>query len=459
MQCLIKQHNGFSLLEVIIALGIFSLLFVSIISLTLGSFSFLSYGRAYMEANELAHEAVEALESISQDSWNEIVYARSAVSFVSGSWSLAGEGTVEQIDEYLRTIDFYPVYRDSNGIEVASTTIGAILDVLSKWVVIDVSWQSEKGIANSIHKTLLLSSWNSKIWKQADWQGGPSQDVFSQTDQFATSSENIDYSSSTIRLGSYYCDLDYENSDDYTYDSDIEINEQANLKMQDGKYATTSPSITNNTACQIKNMCSWVSFTEKAIKNSGQIRYQISDGSQWYFWNGESWGSADEGDINNTNEASVVNEKIKDFPKINEFFIKAYLMSNGQAQVSLDNVRISYLKNCDINEGYLISSAFKATSSIFNALKWKAATSTCDKCLIKIQVQTAPDYNGSPGVWYDYWSGPRGKDGEETDYFATSTGALISSDHNGDNWIRYKVTLQGIGTSTPILNEVKIYYR
>ena len=57
------------------------------------------------------------------------------------------------------------------------------------------------------------------------------------------------------------------------------------------------------------------------------------------------------------------------------------------------------------------------------------------------------------------WSGPDGKDGDETDYFITSGGELIHPDHNGDQWIRYKVELSSDGRDTPILQEVLINYK
>ena len=43
--------------------------------------------------------------------------------------------------------------------------------------------------------------------------------------------------------------------------------------------------------------------------------------------------------------------------------------------------------------------------------------------------------------------------------FTVSTGELIHTDHNGDQWIRYKATFEGDGNDTPILEKIKINYQ
>jgi type II secretory pathway pseudopilin PulG len=110
---------------------------------------------------------------------------------------------------------------------------------------------------------------------------------------------------------------------------------------------------------------------------------------------------------------------------------------------------------------YLISSAFNTgSSSAFAALIWQEEISSeCSICQIKFWLKTAPDVGGSPGTWSETWCGPEGEDGDEDDYFATSTGQLIHFSHNTDQWIKYKVELFGDGSDTPILKEVKIYYQ
>src|SRR3989339_724381 len=80
-------------------------------------------------------------------------------------------------------------------------------------------------------------------------------------------------------------------------------------------------------------------------------------------------------------------------------------------------------------------------------------------CDIKIQIKTAPDAGGIPGIWSATWSGPDGEDGNETDYYTVQSGQIINVDHNNDQWIKYKVLLTSDSINTPVLSEVSFYYQ
>lgn len=138
------------------ALGIMSLLVFSIFSLSMGSLSFYGYAQTRQEAGELLQEAVIALGSISQEDWSSLVFERSAITRASGRWSLLGEGTVEQIGNFTRTIDFQDIYRDVDGNVVEITANGAVLDVATKRAIIEITWKSEKGVASILSKTIYL---------------------------------------------------------------------------------------------------------------------------------------------------------------------------------------------------------------------------------------------------------------------------------------------------------------
>ncbi len=112
--------------------------------------------------------------------------------------------------------------------------------------------------------------------------------------------------------------------------------------------------------------------------------------------------------------------------------------------------------------GSIESSAFQIEENRnYNVVEWSATstkTGPCPECEARVWIKTAPDSSGVPGVWTSTWSGPDGDDGDEVDYFATSTGSLISTDHDGDRWLKYKIELIGNGTHTPSFEEMKISY-
>ena len=110
--------------------------------------------------------------------------------------------------------------------------------------------------------------------------------------------------------------------------------------------------------------------------------------------------------------------------------------------------------------GTLTSSAFDTGGSAYwGVIEWDEIIPSCSPvCDVQLQIQTAPDGGGSPGVWSPNWSGPDGEDGDDTDYYTASSSERIHTDHNLDQWIRYRVTLTGDGDSTPTFEEVRIDY-
>jgi len=112
--------------------------------------------------------------------------------------------------------------------------------------------------------------------------------------------------------------------------------------------------------------------------------------------------------------------------------------------------------------GVYVSNPFNAGApAIFNAIEWtwNKTSAGCANCTLKLQIKTAPDAGGSPGVWSPTWCGPEGEDGDETDYFTISGGELINQNHNGDQWIRYRAEFAGDGNNTPVLSDVRINYK
>ncbi len=315
--------QGQSMVEIVVALAIFVLIIASLTSLILGSFSSLERGKQFTKAQTLAQEGIEAVRTIRDRAWNELIYNRSAVAVAGNQWVFVGEGTTEQIGSYTRFIDFLPIYRDGNGNIVSSTTPDSYLDVLSKEIIVRISWEIRDGVDNTIEQTTYLTNWRAKEWLQTDWSAGAGQ---------------------TIWL------------DSAKYDSD-------------------------------------------------------------------------DGNINN----EIVGE------------------------ISLKKIATSTYAS----SGYLISSAFNTgLLSAFSAIAWEEdLPPSCGSCQIKLQIKTAPDADGFPGAWPTFWAGPDGEDGDEEDYFTVSTGQIIHTGHNGDQWIKYKVFLSGDASSTPVLNEVKVFYQ
>jgi hypothetical protein len=224
-------------------------------------------------------------------------------------------------------------------------------------------------------------------------------------------------------------------------------------------YPTDSPSI-NPVALYTGTVNAWTSFTESATKNGGQIQYQLtSDGTNWKYWNGSAWVAAGAG---NYNDATVINTNIGSFSTTTgQIMAKAFLTSNGTQQVTLDNVRVGWGES-DSAEGGGYSTTGNFMSSAFNMsdaspvhiVQWDQDVSGCNDCNIQLQLRTAPDNGGSPGVWSS-WYGALG----EGTYFTNPLGTLVPLNLNGYQWMQYRAEFSGDGVNTPSLQQVKFNYK
>lgn len=329
-----SANHGFSLLEVVLSLGIFAILVTAVTGLALSSFAFFSYSQSYDRADELANEAVAAVRSISASTFDKLIDGRVAISTSTGQWAFAGE--TEQIGLFTRFINILPAYRDSAGQLVASTSVGAVSDPFAKWAEIKIVWLSDRGAEQALDKAILLTDWRKAgrlthststdaladnsldYWIQNDWQGGAGQIFDIDMTKYGLA-ENIDATSAPA----------------------------LSLAQADGTYAAS---------------------------------------------------------------------------------------------------------------GYLISSAFYATSSNFINLSWQASSS-CPNCSVKVWLSVAPGEGDNFSEIFSGWLGPNGLDDGE--YYATSTGTSINlgEANAGNRWIRYKVQLEGDGTATPILNSISISFK
>lgn len=222
-------------------------------------------------------------------------------------------------------------------------------------------------------------------------------------------------------------------------------------------YSSLEPTVQLKTPLVVPDLLSWSGLVETATKNGGEIYYQLSDGNglNWYYWDGSNWVIT----VDNYNIATVINDHLASFPLANkQIKFKAFLQSDGEQQVILDNVTISYSSGTGAGyeiAGWLESSAINLGSpKAWQIIQWQEAVEP--NCQVKLQIKTAATQIGlAPAEW----SGPEGQDGDQTDYFINYAGQLISPDHNGDSWLQYKVFLTGDGAKTPTLSQLAINYK
>jgi len=120
-----------------------------------------------------------------------------------------------------------------------------------------------------------------------------------------------------------------------------------------------------------------------------------------------------------------------------------------------EKLRISSFGSGYATSGWLESSAFDTTGpSAFNFISWTETLPSANED-IQVQIATAPDSGGSPGIWTD-WMGPTGSG----IYFTSGDEVLLplSNGHNDDQWVKYRVEFTGDGSDTPILQDITVNY-
>ncbi|MFA6254730.1 MAG: hypothetical protein WC675_01700 [Patescibacteria group bacterium] len=112
-------------------------------------------------------------------------------------------------------------------------------------------------------------------------------------------------------------------------------------------YPTDKPDIYIAESLSVANLTAWDSFTETAVKNGGEIYYQLSDnnGGNWKYFDGSGWSTAGASDYNTAGE---INDHIALFPIAKgKIMFKAFFVSNGSQQIQLDQIDIGYSYTTD----------------------------------------------------------------------------------------------------------------
>ncbi|MFH2063186.1 MAG: LamG-like jellyroll fold domain-containing protein [bacterium] len=192
MRFCLSGHRGQSLVEVIVAMAVFAVIGGAVVSVTLGSFSGLARGGEETQARALAQEALEAVRSVRDGAWNDLVHSPAKVSVVDGIWDLSAADSELIDDRFTRTISVSDVCRDAGGSIVECP--GVYTDPHIKTVTVEVSWSPMFSVTRTVRQEGLLSNWSSRDWMQTDWSSGGGQSVWSDVTRYDSDDGNIDSS-------------------------------------------------------------------------------------------------------------------------------------------------------------------------------------------------------------------------------------------------------------------------
>lgn len=132
------KSPGQILIEVLVAIAIFSIILAATVQLFLGSLEAGLLGNAEIKAAFLLQENLEAIRSVREEDWNNLQNGRFYPSVQDAHWSLVATDSGETVDQFTRWLEIANVFRDAQGQIVES---GGQVDPSTKKVTSQVTWE------------------------------------------------------------------------------------------------------------------------------------------------------------------------------------------------------------------------------------------------------------------------------------------------------------------------------
>jgi|GEM_PF-1188762 len=174
----LKIKQAFSLIEILLAIFIFTLFSTAIVYVSLDTASRATQVELKNEALLYAEEGLEAARNIRDRNFLDLVSGSYGLSFSADTWALVA--APETIDDYYqRTMLIEDVYRDGNG-DIAET---GTLDAETKKITVTVTWNWKGLLPKSTSLSSYLTNWTGDEWMQTtctEFAAGSFEDTGSQ---------------------------------------------------------------------------------------------------------------------------------------------------------------------------------------------------------------------------------------------------------------------------------------
>jgi len=169
-----KRFPSFSLVEILLVIGLFSMIAGSITMIAIDAIRFSQNQRLRFEATLKTEESVNAILMNKNESWFTIMQNTDTgpkhIVYVDNSFDIVdGE---EDINDISFSFVINSVYRDASG--NISQSDGT-LDINTREVVLSATWEDSLQHPRSLSSIFYITNWNTPSWKQtteADFQTG-----------------------------------------------------------------------------------------------------------------------------------------------------------------------------------------------------------------------------------------------------------------------------------------------
>lgn len=177
----ISNKKGFSVLEVILAAALFVMFSAGAITVVVSGYNANRLGSEFTVANQFVSEGIEAVRSIKNQSFSNLINTNSTgVDRVGNVWAFGGANDTlihNTSDDYTRVIKVEDVLRDCEGNMVTS---GGTADPDMKKITSTVNWNFNSARPESLSMISYLADWEKPI-PQPSPPAGPIMMAYSQT--------------------------------------------------------------------------------------------------------------------------------------------------------------------------------------------------------------------------------------------------------------------------------------
>ncbi|MBN1779251.1 MAG: hypothetical protein JW816_03465 [Candidatus Buchananbacteria bacterium] len=187
-----RQNKGMSLIEVILAVGLFSLFATALVGLLIISYGSNLQAAQRDQASFYVQEGLEAVGAIRRQAWNYLIDGSYGLTKENGYWEFSGESDLID-DRFTRVVTISSVCRDGGKNIIECDQPDAKIDLYSKKVAVDVSYTAITGVENDVDASSYLTAWQTKDWQQTDWSAGTGQENWSNQSAYSTDSGTIDF--------------------------------------------------------------------------------------------------------------------------------------------------------------------------------------------------------------------------------------------------------------------------
>ena len=163
------KRDGFTIVEVILAMGLFVIVVGGGVGAAVRAFATNRLGEEESYAHFLASEGMDASRAITARDFFNLVNGTYGLTTQNGFWEFSGSSQV--FDRFTRRIIVSNVFRNAQGNIVS---VGGALDLFTKRVESQVTWDFSSGRAESISQKTYFTFWQATIceWDTALIQVG-----------------------------------------------------------------------------------------------------------------------------------------------------------------------------------------------------------------------------------------------------------------------------------------------